>query len=38
MVKHTQTTRRQFSNYYLSVFEHFAKLAYKGLNNLKGHM
>ena len=30
MVKHTQTVRRQFANK-LSVFDHFVKLALKGL-------
>ena len=38
MVKHTQTIRRQFSDYCLSVFDHFVQLAFKGLNDFKGHM
>ena len=31
MVKHTQTIRRQQPTYCLSVFDHFVKLAFKGL-------
>ena len=32
MVKHTQTIRRLLPTYCLSVFDHFAGLALKGLN------
>ena len=32
MVKHTQTIRRQQPTNCLSVFDHFVKLASKGLN------
>ena len=31
MVKHTQTIRRQFPDELLSVFDHFVRLALKGL-------
>ena len=31
MVKHTQTIRRQIADNCLSVFDHFVKLALKGL-------
>ena len=33
MVKHTQTIRRQIADECLSVFDHFVKLALKGLTN-----
>ena len=33
MVKHTQTIRRQLPTNCLSVFDHFANLALKGLKN-----
>ena len=32
MVKQTQTIRRQIADELLSVFDHFVKLALKGLN------
>ena len=34
MVKHTQTIRRQQPTNYLSVFDHFVKLALKGLKGV----
>ena len=34
MVKHTQTIRRQKLTNCLSVFDHFVKLALKGLNGM----
>ena len=34
MVKRTQTIRRQFADEFLSVFDHFVKLALKGLTEI----
>ena len=35
MVKHTQTIRRFWATNYLSVFDHFVKLALKELSNVE---
>ena len=35
MVKHTQTIRRQIADEFLSVFDHFVILAFKGLRSQK---
>ena len=34
MVKHTETIRRQQPTNYLSVFDHFVGLTFKGLSSL----
>ena len=38
MVKHTQTIRRLLPTNYLSVFDHFARLALNGLNRKRNYL